>query len=97
MEKTLIVDAEKCGGCRVCELICSMEKFGEYNPEKSFIKILKNQELNINIPAITIACDFCGECVKWCFDEAITIVDRHEAIVTRKEVKVGKFPAPLIR
>ena len=97
MDKTLIVDADKCGGCRVCELICSMEKFGEYNPEKSLIKVLKNQELNINIPVIRIGCDFCGECVKWCFDEAITIVDLHEAIITRKEVKVGRFPAPVIK
>jgi len=97
MEKVLIVDADRCTGCKVCELICSMEKYGEYNPEKSFIRVLRNDDLHINIPAITIACDFCGECVKWCFDEAITIVDRHEAIVTRKEVKVGKFPAPLVR
>jgi len=97
MEKVLIVDADRCTGCKVCELVCSMEKHGEYNLEKSYIKVLKNQELNINIPAITIGCDFCGECVKWCFDEAITIVDLDEAIVTRKEVRVGRFPAPLIR
>ena len=33
--KYLVVDADNCSGCRICELICSMVKFGEYNPQKS--------------------------------------------------------------
>ena len=93
MDRMFMVDADKCGGCQICELICSMEKFGEYNPEKSLIKVLKNQELHINIPAIRTGCDFCGKCVEWCLEGAITIVPLSEATLVRKESRVGRFPA----
>ena len=96
MGKTLIVDGEKCTGCRVCELICSMVRSGEYNPQKSCIKVLRNMELDVNIPVIEVACDFCGKCTEWCFPGAIKFVDLAEAAIMRKEAKIGCFPAPVI-
>ena len=97
MEKVLIVDGEKCTGCGVCELICSMVRTGEYNIRKSCIKVLKNMELDVSIPVISADCDFCGKCTEWCFQEAIRFVDYEEAALIRKKAKIGCFPSPVIR
>ena len=96
MEKVLIVDGEKCTGCKVCELICSMVRTGEYNPQKSCIRVLRNMELDVSIPVIDATCDFCGKCTEWCFQEAIKFVDYEEAALIRKEAKIGCFPSPVI-
>ena len=96
MEKVLIIDGEKCTGCRVCELICSMIRTGEYNTQKSCIRVLKNMELDVSIPVIDATCDFCGKCTEWCFQEAIRFVDYEEAALIRKGAKIGCFPSPVI-
>jgi len=96
MEKVLIVDADKCTGCRVCELVCSMSKFGEYNPKKSYIKVMRNREMDVNILALNLKCDFCNKCVEWCIPKAIKFVSLEEAAITRKGNKIGIFPAPLL-
>ena len=38
MLKALHIDAGKCTNCMQCELACSFEKEGMYNPAKSRIK-----------------------------------------------------------
>ena len=96
MEKLLIVDGEKCTGCRVCELICSSVKSGEYNPEKSCIKVMTNMELDVHIPVISLKCDLCGKCIEWCFTKAIRFVSWEEAAILRKKAKIGQFPAPIV-
>ena len=96
VEKVLIVDGEKCTGCRVCELACSVARSGEYNPQRSRIRVLRNMELDVSIPVIDATCDFCGKCTEWCFEEAIKFVDYEEAALIRKEAKIGCFPSPVI-
>jgi len=96
MEKVLIVDGEKCTGCRICELVCSMIRSREYNPQRSCIKVLRNMELDVSIPVIETTCDFCGKCSEWCFQEAIRFVSWEEAALIRKEAKIGCFPAPVV-
>jgi ferredoxin len=78
----------------LCELACYMTKSGEYNPRKSFIQILKNWELDVNIATLDLHCDFCEECVLWCPTDAITFVDIEEAALLRRQQKIGVFPAP---
>lgn len=56
MKKVLIINAEKCTGCKVCKLICPMVRSGEYNPEKSCIKVLRNIEMDVSIPVIYATC-----------------------------------------
>ena len=96
MEKVLIVDGEKCTGCRVCELVCSMARSGEYNPQKSYIRVLRNMELDVSLPAIDVKCDFCGKCTEWCFQEAIRFVSWEEAALIRKQARIGRFPSPVL-
>jgi Fe-S-cluster-containing hydrogenase component 2 len=94
-DKVLVVDADKCTGCRVCELICSMAKGGEYNPKRSFIRVMKNREMSVDIVTRDVRCDFCNQCVEWCLPGALKIVSLAEAAVIRKQNKIGIFPAPL--
>ena len=96
MAQVLIVDEDKCTGCSICELICSMEKQGEYNPRKSFIKVVRNSELDFHIIALDINCDFCNRCVEWCPTKALKLVGWEEAAIARKENKPGVHPAPLL-
>ena len=96
MDKVLVVDGDKCTGCRVCELICSMVKSGEYNPQKSCIRVLKNREMDVNIPIIEVTCDCCGKCAEWCFDKAISFMSYEEAFILRKEARIGRFPVPVV-
>jgi len=94
--KVLIVNGDKCTGCRVCELICSMLRHGEYSPKTSYIKVLKNREMDVNIPVIEMGCDFCGKCVEWCSEQAISFVTFEEAFILRKKANIGCFPAPIV-
>ena len=97
MDKAFIVNGDRCTGCRVCELVCSMARSGEYNPVHACIKIMKHSELDVNIPVIRQACNYCGKCTQWCFVEAIEIVSLPEAAIVRKNEKIGRFPAPVMR
>ena len=99
MEKVLIVESEKCTGCRICELVCSFAKHGEYNPKKSLIRVLRNREMNVNIPVLAASCDLCGgdeKCVYSCPTKVLQFVEYYEAALLRKETRLPKFPAPLI-
>jgi carbon-monoxide dehydrogenase iron sulfur subunit len=95
----MIVDAERCTGCGRCELVCSMAKIGEYNPKKSHIRVLRNDDFDTHIPIIQYGedrCDFCGECVKICPTKVLKIVSPEEAILARRKSRVGTFPVPLV-
>ena len=96
MEKVLIVNTDKCTGCRVCELVCSMAKQNEFNPRKSYIRVLRNKEMDFNMVSLGTKCDFCGQCVEWCLPEAIKFVNREEAAMIWKPNKAGSLPAPLL-
>jgi len=61
MAKILFLDLEKCTGCRSCELACSMEHHGEYNPAKSRITVFDFPATASFIPV------FCTQCEEaWC-------------------------------
>ncbi len=94
MERVLMVEGDKCTGCQMCELACSMVKFKEFSPKKAYIRILKNSELGVYIPALSPKCDACGKCIEWCFDGAIRFVTLEEAALQRKGARIGSFPAP---
>ena len=96
MEKVLIFNSDKCTGCRVCELVCSIANQGEFCPSKSYIKVIKNKEMDFNTAALGVECNFCGECVEWCVPGAIEFIDLKEAAIKWKGIKVGSLPAPLI-
>lgn len=64
--KFVDVDPDRCIGCGVCELICSLEKSNkrEFNPQKSRIRVLRLYP-TINV---AMACRLCENppCVRTC-------------------------------
>lgn len=61
MGNVLLVNTEKCTGCRLCELACSFKHHGEYNPIKSRISVFDFPREAMFVPV------FCMQCrVPWC-------------------------------
>jgi Fe-S-cluster-containing hydrogenase component 2 len=57
--KRLIVSAEKCAGCRHCELVCSFEHEGVFNPELSRIRVIKDDTNGLDYPLTCRNCNYC--------------------------------------
>lgn len=68
--KVLAFDVNKCTGCRACETRCSFKYFRVINPARSRIRIVKLEEVGMNIP---IACHQCegAPCMTVCPTRAI--------------------------
>lgn len=70
----LVVDKEKCVGCRTCELACSFYNKGFFCPDNSQIRVFftEDGDLKINIPH---ECSCSGKddplCVEFCPTHAI--------------------------
>lgn len=56
--RILTAEPELCTGCRICELVCSLNKTGELNSYRARIKIVTRDELGSFTPVI------CRHCVK---------------------------------
>lgn len=71
MQKALNINPEKCTGCLQCEVACSMEHTGAFNPSKSRIRVFKFHHEGRFVP---YTCTQCAEawCQKACPVEAIT-------------------------
>jgi len=52
--KVIKIDAEKCSGCRACEIICSSihatPKFSSSNPERARIRVVRDLRYGICLP-----------------------------------------------
>ena len=57
MEKTLVVDFEKCTGCRLCELVCSVRHDGVSNPARSRIRVVKWEQEGRYVPMTCQQCE----------------------------------------
>ena len=71
MEKILIVDHEKCTGCRLCEMVCSVKHTGVNNPARSRIHVIKWQWEGFELPMV---CQQCEEapCIAVCPKDALS-------------------------
>jgi len=56
-ERVLVVDQQKCTGCRQCELVCSVYHTGSSNPSRSRIKVVKWEHAGIYLPLICNHCE----------------------------------------
>jgi len=77
MTKKLEVIAEKCSGCRLCQLMCSLvHQDGSFNPRKGLVRVDINRTpkigtplSEIDVPHVCLQCDP-APCAEACPEEA---------------------------
>ena len=71
MQKSLLIDPQKCTSCLQCEMACSFHHEGLFNPARSRIKVF---EFEHGARAVPYTCTQCAEawCMHACPVEAIT-------------------------
>lgn len=57
MQKILVVDPEKCTGCRLCEVVCSMYHEKTINPYRARIRVVKWEAVGIYVPMVCQHCE----------------------------------------
>ena len=90
MQKSLNIDPEKCTGCLQCELACSYDNEGVFNPSKSRIKVFKFEDAGRFVPYTCTQCDEAW-CMQACPVDAIVEGPNFEfAAETREELLYDK-------
>lgn len=56
MQKMLLVDQEKCTGCRTCETVCSAKHEGASNPMRSRVFVVKREQEGFMMPFMCQQC-----------------------------------------
>ena len=69
MPKKLTVKYEQCTGCRICEIICSLSRFGEVSHYSSRINVFSFAP-GLDIPILCVHCDQ-APCMNNCHVNAI--------------------------
>jgi len=100
MEKVLKIDYQKCTGCRLCELVCSVSHNGVSNPARSRIKVVKWESEGLYVP---MTCQQCEDapCISVCPVKATSrdeitgcvVIDYDKCIGCRSCVTVCPFGA----
>jgi Fe-S-cluster-containing hydrogenase component 2 len=62
---------ELCSGCRQCSISCALNKFGECNPKKGAINVIRDEFERYEMPVVCVQCDE-PACVAVCVKSAIT-------------------------
>lgn len=90
MVQFLAVNPKGCTGCRECEMICSLYHFGECNPERSAVRVIRNEGQGLAEP-LPLVCQQCDEpaCVNVCPSEAIRKSKDSELIEVDAEACTG--------
>ena len=76
MDKVLMINHEKCTGCRLCELVCAVKHDGISNPARSRIRVMKWEMEGLYIP---MACQQCldAPCLNSC---PVGAISRNESL-----------------
>jgi Fe-S-cluster-containing hydrogenase component 2 len=92
MGKVLAISPEKCTGCRLCELVCSVFHDGVSNASRSRIKIMKWEAEGLYIP---MSCQQCQDpqCVRFCEVKAVDYVDADRVSLSKKKAAAEKITA----
>ncbi len=88
MAKVLMLDYEKCTGCRTCELVCSVKHEGAANPSKSRIKVVKWEWEGRYVP---MSCQQCidAPCLAVCPVKAISRDEQLNRVQVNYDACIG--------
>ena len=91
------INLDKCVGCRLCEMVCSLVHEGECSTAKSRIKIYRDEEYGNNLVSVCLQCEE-PYCVESCTLDAISrdyktgIVGVDEELCTGCELCIDACP-----
>jgi len=86
MAHFIAIDYKLCTGCKTCEAVCSLYHFGESNPSKSAIRVIRREKdgLPLSIPLVCQQCD-APKCIEVCPTQAITRDDNKKGVIFNRE------------
>jgi len=87
-KKILVIDSEKCTGCRKCELVCSVYHTGNSDPQRSRIKIIKWDHVGFYLPVSCQNCDH-ASCAEVCPSGACRKDEKLEVAVINSKRCIG--------
>lgn len=88
MENILVINHEKCTGCRLCEMVCSVKHAEVNNPTRSRIHIIKWSWEGFNLP---MACQQCenAPCIAVCPKNALTQDPRQDHVALNYDLCIS--------
>ncbi|KPJ76877.1 MAG: electron transporter [Deltaproteobacteria bacterium SG8_13] len=86
--KVLMIDYEKCTGCRLCELVCAVKHDGISNPVRSRIRVIKWEAEGVYVP---MSCQQCQDapCMTGCPAGAISRNESMERVEVDYDLCIG--------
>lgn len=84
MSRLLLVDMDKCTGCKQCALACSLTKEDLFDPARSRIKILKREDIALGLQLLCEQCDS-HPCIDGCSEGALSRDEKTGIITANKE------------
>jgi carbon-monoxide dehydrogenase iron sulfur subunit len=88
MNKTLVIDYERCTGCRNCEMACSVYHVQACNPAKSAVRVVKRERQGLNVPIVCQQCEKAA-CADICPVQAISRDADTDAMIVDEDLCVG--------
>ncbi|MDH5751970.1 MAG: 4Fe-4S dicluster domain-containing protein [Deltaproteobacteria bacterium] len=79
--RSLLLHPERCTGCLRCELACSFERTGQYQPSRSVIRVLPLEGHTSQAPFVCWQCRE-GWCMTACPVDAISIAPTGARVVS---------------
>lgn len=87
LNSILVIDINKCTGCRNCELACSAEHTNSFNPKRSRIQVLKKEDQNMVLPMVCLQCEV-PLCEQACPNGAL-VYNEKGTLFVNSEVCIG--------
>jgi len=90
-EMSLVIEPEKCTGCKTCEAVCSLKHAGECNPSRSMVNALRFEKMGSHYYSIPVVCQQCEipMCREVCPVNAISQDPKTGAYLVNADTCVG--------
>jgi len=88
MAKMIIVDQERCTGCRLCELVCAVSHTGVSNPARSRINVIKWESAGFYLPMLCQQCETAA-CMAVCPKDALSRDEALGRVVINYDLCIG--------
>ena len=86
MSHSINIEPEHCTGCQTCELLCSLYHFGECNPLRSAIRVIRRERDGL-VFCLPLVCQHCepAPCIEACPTGALSREEETGTLALDKE------------